>query len=330
LLAYLKKELDGVMARPLRIEYEGAFYHVTARGNERKKIFFSKSDYDKFKEYLREAQEKYGNVLHCYVLMTNHYHLLIETPNANMSKMMHYVNSSYTNYINRKRKRSGHLLQGRYKAILIDRDNYLVELSRYVHLNPVRAKVVAKPEDYPYTSYKSYVFKKKEDIVHRDLILGMVSKSRKDSLWRYKDFVERGIEESLEDPLWHVYGGVMLGSKAFIKEALSRLKEGTIEREHISHRRELRASYTSDVVIDAIAARYKMSNDDVLKDTREYRNIAIYLIKKLTSVSNRQIGGLFGDLSYSAVAKVYHRFSRKLKEDKSLRNKVKKIKRSLS
>jgi REP element-mobilizing transposase RayT len=87
------------MARPLRIEYEGAFYHVTARGNERRKIYFGKADYEKFKSYLKEAQEKYSYVLHCYVFMSNHYHLLIERPNANMSKVMHYINGSYTNLV---------------------------------------------------------------------------------------------------------------------------------------------------------------------------------------------------------------------------------------
>jgi len=92
------------MARPLRIEYEGAFYHVTARGNERKRIYYSKADYEKFKAYLEEAQEKYGYLLHCYVLMTNHYNLIIETPRANLSSLMHYINSSYTNYINIKKE----------------------------------------------------------------------------------------------------------------------------------------------------------------------------------------------------------------------------------
>lgn len=104
----------------------------------------------------------------------------METPKGNMSKVMHYVNGSYTNYINRRRKRSGHLLQGRYKAILIDQDSYLVELSRYIHLNHVRAKMVSKPEKYPHSSYRSYVFKKKEEIVFCDHILGMVSGSKKD------------------------------------------------------------------------------------------------------------------------------------------------------
>ena len=107
------------MARPLRIEFEGAFYHITARGNERREIYESRSDYEKFKEYIKGAQEKYCFILHAYALMTNHYHLIIETPKANLSKIMHYINGSYTTYFNARRKRSGHLFQGRYKALLV-------------------------------------------------------------------------------------------------------------------------------------------------------------------------------------------------------------------
>ncbi len=123
------------MARSLRIEYEDAVYHVTSRGNERKKIFFTKHDYKKFLDYMKKAKKKYGVMVHCYVLMSNHYHVVIETPKANLSKVMQYINGSYTTYINTKKKRSGHLFQGRYKAIVVDRDNYLLELSRYVHLD---------------------------------------------------------------------------------------------------------------------------------------------------------------------------------------------------
>ncbi len=160
------------MTRQLRIEYEGAFYHVTSRGNERKEIFFTKYDYNKFKEYLGDAQDKYGCRLHCYVLMTNHYHLLMETPNGNISKIMHHINGAYTNYINRKRNRSGHLLQGRYKGILIDQDSYLLELSRYLHLNPVRARMVSKPEEYAYSSYKSFMSRNKEEVTGAGLDMG--------------------------------------------------------------------------------------------------------------------------------------------------------------
>ncbi|SPF44950.1 transposase (fragment) [Syntrophobacter sp. SbD1] len=167
------------MARPLRIEYEGAFYHVTARGNERWKIFFMKKDYDKFKEYIEAAEINFGFILHAYVLMTNHYHLIVETPQKNLGRIMHYLNSSYTTYVNIKRKRNGHLFQGRYKAILVDKDNYLLELSRYVHLNPVRANMTQKPEDYPYSSYRSYVGDAAESIVNPDSVLRMLTPRRR-------------------------------------------------------------------------------------------------------------------------------------------------------
>ena len=145
---------------------------------------------------MRKAQDKYGYLLHCYMLMSNHYHLLLETPNSDVSRIMHYINGSYTNYINRRKKRSGHLFQGRFKAVLVDVDSYFLELSRYLHLNPVRARMVTKPEDYPYSSYRSYIFKKKEDIVHRDLLLGMISKSSRYSQKKYRNLVHQAIEEN--------------------------------------------------------------------------------------------------------------------------------------
>jgi len=125
------------MARPLRIEYPGAFYHVTSRGNEQKDIFKNRRDREKFLKYLASATQRYAATVHSYCLMSNHYHLLLETPEGNLSEIMRHINGAYTTYFNIKRKRSGHLFQGRYKSILIEADEYLVELSRYIHLNPV-------------------------------------------------------------------------------------------------------------------------------------------------------------------------------------------------
>lgn len=318
------------MARPLRIEYEGAFYHVTARGNERRRIYHARSDYEKFKDYLQEAQEKFGYLLHCYVLMSNHYHLIIETPMANLSRVMHYINGSYTTYVNIKRKRRGHLFQGRYKAILVDRDRYLLELSRYVHLNPVRAAVVAKPEDYTHSSYRSYAFSRNDDIVHCDLLLGMVSKDHKKARRTYRDFVEKAVGQEPDNPLENLYGGAILGDQAFIREALSKLKDGILQRREVSHRRALRASYGSDEIIEAVSSNFKVSRDDLLTAGGESRNIAVYLMKKLTGMTNSQIGQLFGGLSYSGVAKVHQRFSTKLERDKLLRKRIKTIKTNLS
>ena len=313
------------MARPLRIEFEGAFYHVTARGNERGKIYYANADYEKFKDYLKDGQEKYGYRLHCYVLMTNHYHLLIETPDGNISKVMHYINGSYTTHINRKWKRSGHLFQGRYKAILIDRDSYLLELSRYVHLNPVRAKIVSRLEDYPYSSYVSYISRKKDDCVYHELILGMISKDMKGSRKKYREFVEIGLENKTEDPLMNVYGAAILGSKTFIRESLGRLKDGILHKGEIAHRRQLKAAHGSEDIITAICSHLKVSREDLLRNKGENRKIAIYLMKKLTGMSNEQIGHLFGGLSYSAVAKVYQRFSVEAKTSKPLRKLFKEL-----
>jgi len=122
------------MARPLRIEYEGAFYDIVARGNEGKKVFLSKSDYEKFLANLQMSAVRFSVLVHCYALMGNHYHLIVETPKANVSSFMHAIQSGYTTYFNKKRGRSGHLFQGRYKSILVDKDAYLID--RRIHLTP--------------------------------------------------------------------------------------------------------------------------------------------------------------------------------------------------
>ncbi len=318
------------MARPLRIEYEGAFYHITARGNEGREIYFANSDYEKFKSYLKQAQEKYGCLLHCYVLMTNHYHLLMQTPRGNLSKVMHYINASYTNYINKKHQRSGHLFQGRYKAILVEHDSYLLELSRYLHLNPVRAHLVASPEGYPHSSYRSYISGTKDDILFRDLILGMISKDRKVTPKHYREFVEKAIETEPESPFKSIYGGVILGGQKFVKEVLSRLEETALEQKDISHRRELQAAWRTDDVIEVVATHFNLSRDQLIKDRKIYRNMTIYLPKKYTGMTNRQIGQLFGELSYSAVVKVHRRFEEILTEDRSLSKTLKEITKKMS
>ena len=231
------------MARPLRIEYEGALYHITARGNERKKIFFSGTDYEKFLHYVAEAKKKYGIKLHCYVLMSNHYHLVVETPKANLSKTMQYINGSYTTYVNIKRRRSGHLFQGRYKAILVSRDNYLLELSRYVHLNPVRAKMVQKPEEYLYSSYKGYISKKENRMIDESQILDMISGDKDQARPGYKGFVDAAIGREPDDPHKDVYGGIILGGTVFIKETLKTIKEELLLKEEIAQSRKLKTGY---------------------------------------------------------------------------------------
>ncbi len=319
------------MARPLRLEYKGAIYHISARGNERKRIFFSEADYSKFKDYMTEAMEKYRCIFHCYVLMGNHFHLIIETPEANLSKVMHYISSSYTTYINIKKGRSGHLFQGRYKSILVDKDSYLVELSRYIHLNPVRAGTVERAEDYPYSSYNSYISRKEENIVATALLLGMLSKDKGEAKRSYRAYVESGIDERLKNPLEHVYGGMILGSEKFIKNTLRVIKEGYAYKSEVSHRRAIKRIVETDRILETICQYFKVPKEEVVMRHRSgIRNIAIYLMKKYTGATNHELGELFGGVSYSGVSKTYRRMTNKLETDSELRKKVEMINSQLS
>jgi len=318
------------MARPLRIEYGGAFYHVTDRGNERREIFQTKKDYERFKRYVIGAQDRYDFLLHGYVLMTNHYHLIIETSKANLNRIMHYINGSYTTYFNRRQGRNGHLFQGRYKAILVDVDRYLLELSRYLHLNPVRAGLVKRPEEYSYSSYRSYITREKEEIVHRDRIWGMISGDGRNGVQRYRRFVEEALGRDLESPLKRVYGGVILGGDKFIRDVLRRMEGRDVRRQDISYRRQLRVTKDVEEIIHAIGSYFNVTREVILEDKRVLRNTAIYLGKKYTALTNREMGDLFGGISYSAITRVYQRFGQKILKNRNLRKQIEEIGNILS
>lgn len=145
------------MARPLRIEFSGAVYHVTSRGNAQQNIFLCDDDRQAFLDLLGIACERFRWQCHAYCLMSNHYHLLIETQAPSLSKGMKYLNGTYTSAFNRRHFRIGHVFQGRYKAILVEKDAYLLELSRYIVLNPVRARMVRSAKDWPWSSYRGTV-----------------------------------------------------------------------------------------------------------------------------------------------------------------------------
>ena len=319
------------MARPLRIEYEGALYHITARGNERRNIFFSKTDYEKFLHYVAEAKKKFGIKLYAYVLMSNHFHLVVETPAANLSKTMQYINGSYTTYVNIKRRRSGHLFQGRYNAIIIDRENYLLELSRYVHLNPVRANMVQKPEEYLYSSYKSYILNNGKSIVDESQILEMISDKKGQAKLQYKRFVEAAVGREPDDPHKNVYGGIILGGTAFIKDTLKTIKAELLQKDEIAHSRKLKTGYGIEEIVDCIARFNKISKEEIVKNNhRELRKLTIYFIKKNTGATNRQIGEYFGGIQSSAVSKIVERISNELVNNRKLRKVIVNIEREMS
>ena len=203
------------MARPLRIEYPGALYHVTSRGNARQAIFIDDTDRSGFIDALGEAVARFGWLCHAYCLMDNHYHLLIETPAANLARGMRQVNGVYTQRFNRRHGRDGHLFQGRYRAILVERDSYLLELSRYVVLNPVRAGMVDRPDDYAWSSYGATLGRTPApDFLTTDWLLGQFGKRRGTARKRYQRFVQDGI--GAPSPWEALKGQVLLGSETFV------------------------------------------------------------------------------------------------------------------
>ena len=202
------------MSRPLRIEFEGALYHVTSRGNARQKIFFNDVDRVAFLKNLAYCVKLHNVILHAYVLMGNHYHFLVETSDGNLSAFMRDVNGNYSQWFNKIHKRVGHLFQGRYKAFVIDRDAYLFEVARYIVLNPVRAGLVQHPRDWKWSSYKATAGRiKTPNWLQADWILGTFSKDRKEAQRQYRAHVKEGIGGG--SPFDDIREGVILGDQQF-------------------------------------------------------------------------------------------------------------------
>ena len=211
------------MTRPLRIEFKGAVYHITSRGNAKQAIFLDEKDFVDFLNLLCSVVKRYHFILHAYCLMNNHYHLLIETPYANLSRGMRQLNGLYTQRFNQRHKRVGHLLQGRYQAILVDKDNYLLELCRYIVLNSVRAKIVKNPKDWRWSSYQATTGHQGIPCLTTDWILSQFGKEQKVASSLYQAFVLSGIKA--ESPLKAVKGQLFLGQENFI-DKLKHLIQG--------------------------------------------------------------------------------------------------------
>ena len=203
------------MARPLRIEYPGALYHITSRGNERKSIFSNDEDRLLFLRTLGDVAKTHNFVIHAYCLMGNHYHLLVETVDGNLSLGMRDLNGAYTQRFNTAHRRSGHLLQGRYKAFLVEGDEYLLEVARYVVLNPVRARIVEKPGQWKWSSYRATAGAAEVPSWLRvRSILELFGKQTSYAQKAYRAFVKDGIGEA--SPFDEVSEGMILGSQPFV------------------------------------------------------------------------------------------------------------------
>jgi len=309
------------MARPCRLQGENIFYHITSRGDNRKKIYISEYDCKKFLEYVLAAKDKYKFYLYAYALMPNHYHLFIETLRPNLSRIMQYINTSYTAYYNKKRHKSGHLFQGRYKSIVVDEDNYFMELTRYIHLNPVRAGIVKLPQEYKWSSFRGYIDKRGDGYVDKEQI-GQYFDMKPET---YRQFVLEGVNKN-DNLFRNVYAGFLLGPAKFIKDKLEYLKDQA-EKEEISYRKCLNWQVEKDGVINAIVKYYGRSLEEISNDKRRpmrKKKIAIYLMKKFTNLTNNEIGKVFG-MSYSAISKVEGGIKDLIQQSKGVRRDVENI-----
>lgn len=206
------------MARPLRLEFPGALYHVTSRGNERRPIFRSDRDREAFLGFLGEAVQRFGWSLTVYVLMTNHFHLVIQTPEANLSRGMHWFNSAYAGWFNRTQERCGHLYQGRFKSLLIQKEAHLAEVLRYVVLNPVRAHMVKRPENYRWSSYRATAeLESPPHWLDLESALALFHPEPEKAQAEYREFVLAKI--GVEDDLWgKLTNRMYLGTEEWARE----------------------------------------------------------------------------------------------------------------
>ena len=311
------------LARPLRIEFPGAFYHVTSRGNEKKAVFRNSRDKEKFLSYLESAHDRYGAVIHVYCLMENHYHLLLETPRGNLSQILHHINGAYTTYFNIKRGRYGHLFQGRYKGILIEKDAYGEELSRYIHLNPVRGGVVKDPLEYEWSSYQYYVGKQREpEWLVTGWVLGYFGGRGRPGYKKYREFVERGLTKELDSPLRKVIASTFLGSEGFIKRIRKEyLEDREIDRRNLPAVKQILKGPSLEEIEKAVAKA-------VGKDHVFCRKLCIYLSHRYSGMGLDEIGKYFR-MKGSAVSQSSRRFKRVIDEHKGMERMIETIKEKL-
>lgn len=209
------------MARPLRLDFPGALHHVTARGNARQDIFFTAADRQRFLDTLGKVCERLGWRCYAYCLLDNHYHLLIETPSGGLSRGMRQVNGVYTQYVNRAHDRVGHLFQGRYAAVLVHKDSHLLEVCRYIVLNPVRAGLVDAAGEYAWSSYRATAGELRGPTwLHSDTVLSMFGGVARTARARYRRFVAEGAARRPWDDL---VDQVFLGPAAFVDEMKARV-----------------------------------------------------------------------------------------------------------
>jgi putative transposase len=267
------------MARKPRIEFEGGFYHVIARGNQRQKVFLEEGDFLKYLEFLSNYKDRYGFWIYAYVLMSTHVHLLIETGQVPLSKILQGINQRFTMYFNWRYGTVGHLFQGRYKAILCDKDAYLFSLVKYLHCNPVRAGMVKQPEEYRWSSHREYFGMKRNGFVDTGLLLGMLSENLNRGRSLYREYMRKEEKTSNED-FYRTVDQRVLGDEVFVEQVRERAEN-----------RPLRGRRRHRVSLGEIARGIEEVTGIGLSELRgKGKNSGVMEGRKLFSLAGREYG----------------------------------------
>jgi REP element-mobilizing transposase RayT len=312
------------MARPLRIEYEGAYYHVLSRGNKQQAIFTGDDDRQTFLKTIARMSERFEVTIIAYVLMDNHYHLLIRTNRPNLSKSMQWLGTTYTTIFNLKNSQSGHLFQGRFKSILVENEAYLLQLSYYIHRNPLRAGIVQRLVDYPWSSYPAYAYKRPcPGWLKTDLLLLQFGPDNTGHS-AYREKVQRYADE--KKSIWEdIKHGVIFGSQTFIDRIKTNYLDGE-DPSNIPVSKNIVNDTDISEVIKTASAELKIDvlklrgSRRIAKSDMIQRDMLLYHLWQSGQFSNSDIGGQFG-LTISSVSRRVGIFTTLLDSDKNIRTK---------
>ena len=320
------------MSRPLRIQYPDAWYHVMNRGRRGDVIFYEDKDYVTFIDLLKEIVEDYNVKVSAYCLLSNHYHLLVQTPDANLSRAMRHLNGVYTQRYNRIHHCDGQLFRGRFKAILVEADSYLLELLRYIHRNPLEAGLVENLQKYNWSSHKGYLSKaKKWDWLYKRFPLSLFSKDYAESIRLYKQFVTQKVPDEINRILGHGNLPPMLGTKKFL-DKINDLFFSDKTHEEVPEAKILAPDPAR--ILDAVVNLYEITIDELCSSRRGYfnepRNVTIYLMRRLRSDTLKAAGEVVRINKNSTVSSIIDRVKYEMRRDKGIRLRVEKLIKILS
>lgn len=306
------------MSRPLRIEYPNAWHHVMNRARRGEDLYLDKDDFLSFIDLLKETVDIFNIRVAAYCLLSTHYHLLIQTPKANLSRCMRHLNGVYTQRYNARHRCDGTLFRGRYKAILIDADSYLLQLMRYIHRNPLRAGLADKLEQYPWSSHTGYITNaKKWDWLYKDFILSMLTPHRSAQIRHYKQFVAQPDSEEINQVFKKKILPSLLGDEKFIEW----IKENFFHKKTDKEVPESKSlAPDKNLIKETVCRIYKIKEEGLIIARRgvenEPRNVAIYLMRYLRGEPLLVIGSEFNLNRHSSVSSVLERIRKRLKEDR--------------